>query len=345
VTLLNDSTQTSSPNSLQELPINSAEAAKPLKISVIIIAKNARESIRYTLNSLRDQNRKPDDILIIVPSMDDETVETAKEYGVRVELDPKATRGSARAVGVEKTTGDIVAFIDAECIAHPDWLKVLETVYLENKDVLVQGGPIHRTLDLKQAEMAQTLPPCYPLRYVNFVPTANLSFRRNVVNIAGNFNERLHEGEDLEFCIRVTNHKIPIVLNPAAIVLHLDKTTWSLIRRYANYGKSRAKIFFIHRRSVLPAALIAIFRVVLIPIAILALIIQRYDIFLIAIGLPFAHQVYKFFRYTWQVTDSTLSAFLLDIVLSYTLYLFFTWRLLYLVFSPSARRKITQIVK
>jgi len=335
----------SSPNSTQELSSNPTEAANPLRISIIIIAKNAQDSIRYTLNSLGNQSRKPDEILVVVPSMDDDTVGTAKEYGVRVELDSKATRGSARAVGVEKTTGDIVAFIDAECIAHPDWLRVLETIYLDKKEVLVQGGPIHRILDLKQTSMTKSLPPYYPLRYTNFVPTANLSFRRSVVDIAGNFNERLHEGEDLEFCIRVTEHKIPIVLNPAAIVLHLDKTTWSLIRRYANYGKSRAKVFFIHKRSVLPAALIATFRVILIPITLLALIFQRYDIFLIAIGLPFVHQVYKFLRSSWQINDLTLTAFLLDIVLSYTLYLFFMWRLLHLIFSPSARKKIPQLNK
>jgi len=331
-----------SPDSLHELSSNTSDTNNPLRISVVIIAKAAQDSIRYTLDSLRGQSRKPDEILVVVPSMDDGTVLTAREYGVPVEMDPNDTRGSARAVGVTKTKGDIVVFIDAECIAHPEWIKVLETVYLDKKEVLIQGGPIHRTLNLKNASMTKTLPPCYPLRYVNFVPTANLSFRRKVVEIAGNFNERLHEGEDLEFCIRVRAHKIPIALNPAAIVLHLDKTTGSLVKRYANYGRSRAKVLFIHKRSVLPAALVAIFHILLIPVAILALILLRYDIFLIAVGLPLAHQIYKFSRATWQINDPTLSAFLLDILLSYTLYFFFMWRLLQSIFNPRARKRITE---
>jgi glycosyltransferase involved in cell wall biosynthesis len=338
---LKDPLHSSSTDTLHKVSGNTTDTSNSLRISVVIIAKDAQESIRYTLDSLRGQSRKPDEILVVVASMDDKTVLTANEYGVSIELDPNDTRGSARAVGVRKTTGDIVAFIDAECIAHPEWLKVLETVYLDKKEVLVQGGPIHRTLNLKNAPMTKSLPPCYPLIYVNFVPTANLSFRRSVVDIAGNFNERLHEGEDLEFCIRVSEHKIPIVLNPAAIVLHLDKTTGSLVKRYANYGRSRAKVFFIHKRSVLPAALMGIFKVLLIPIAILALIFSRYDVFLIAVALPLAHQIYKFWKATWQINDQTISAFMLDILLSYTLYIFFMWRLLYLIFNPRARKKIT----
>jgi glycosyltransferase involved in cell wall biosynthesis len=289
---------------------------------------------------LKAQSRKPDEILVVVPSMEDSTVETTKEYGVRAVLDPKAIRGSARAIGVKHSTGSIVAFIDAECRAHPEWLRVLEMVYLENREVMVQGGPIHRTLDLKNTVMDSSLPSIYPLRYVNFIPTANLSFRREVIDRVGNFNERLHEGEDLDFCIRVTKHKICIALNPAAIVLHLDKTTLSLVRRYANYGKSRAKVFFIHKRSVFTAALVATVRVVLIPVAIWALIIQRYDILLVAVGLPLAHQFYKFFKSSWQVNDITVSSFLLDIVLCYTLYFFFLWRFLFLLLSPRTRRKI-----
>jgi glycosyltransferase involved in cell wall biosynthesis len=272
--------------------------------------------------------------------MEDSTVKTAEEYGVRVVLDPKATRGSARAVGVTSSIGSIVAFIDAECIAHPEWLRVLEKVYLENGEVLVQGGPIHRTVELKNAVMPSSLPSIYPLGYVNFIPTANLSFRKEVVGMVGNFNERLHEGEDLDFCMRLMEHKISIALNPAAIILHLDKTTRSMIRRYANYGKSRAKVFFIHKRSVLVAAVVATVRVLLIPVAIWALIVQRYDILLVAVGLPLAHQLYRFFKSSWQINDISVSSFLLDVILSYTLYFFFVSRFLFLLFSPGARRKI-----
>jgi len=113
-----------------------------------------------------------------------------------------------------------------------------------------------------------------------------------------------------------------------------------MIRRYANYGKSRAKVFFIHKRSVLMAAVVATVRVLLIPVAIWALIVQRYDILLVAVGLPLAHQLYRFFKSSWQINDISVSSFLLDVVLSYTLYFFFVSRFLFLLFSPGARRKL-----
>jgi glycosyltransferase involved in cell wall biosynthesis len=339
VSVLTESDNLNMVKATSKLSTSETKTDDPLTFSVVIIAKNAPDSIRFTLNSLNAQTRKPDEILIVVPSMDDPTVKTANEYGVKTILDPKATRGSARGIGVTESTSDIVAFIDAECRAHPEWLHSLEKVYLENKDVKVQGGPIHRTLDLRNCKMDSVLPNIYPLKYVEFIPTANISFRREVADIAGNFNPRLHEGEDLDFCIRVIEKKIGIVLNPAAIVLHLDKTTQSVIKRYANYGKSRAKVFFLHKRKVLVAAIVAFVNILLIPVAIWALVFQQWIILLLAVGLPFAHQLYRFFGSGWQKSDSTVSAFFFNIVLSYTLYFFFFIRFFRLLFSPKLRKR------
>jgi glycosyltransferase involved in cell wall biosynthesis len=316
------------------------QKGSPLSISVIIIAKSAQNTIRYSLESIRKQSRKPDEIVVVVPTPEDSTLEALKEYPeVQVVIDRKATRGSARAVGTRQATGDIITFTDAECIAHSEWLRVLEKLYLERKEVLVQGGPIVRIRDIRQAPREEFLPSSYPIRYVKFIPTANFSFRREVVNLIGNFDERLHEGEDLDFCARLSKHNISVVLNLGAKIYHLDRTTFSLIKRYMNYGKSRAKVFFIHLRFVFYATLIAIIHIILIPIAIWALIIQRYDIFLIAIGLPLLHEFYKFQKvFDWQKKESSAKMFLLDIVLSYSLYASFIFHFFYYLIKLTEER-------
>lgn len=302
-----------------------------MSISVVIIAKSAQDTIRYTLDSLRKQSRKPDEVIVVVPSNDDDTLKPLKGYPeVKIVIDSKSTRGSARAAGIQHAIGDIITFTDAECTAHSEWLKALETLYLEREDVLVQGGPIVRIRDLRQAPQRGILSPSCHIKKVRFIPTANFSFRREVVSIAGNFDERLHEGEDLDFCARLLKHGIAIILNSGALIYHLDKTIFSLMKRYVNYGKSRAKVFFIHRRYVFSAALVAIIHILLIFTSIFALTIHRYDISLAAIGLSLAHQFYNFKRSSKAHEKGlAIKRFAMSVISSYALYTSFIVHFLY----------------
>lgn len=308
-----------------------------MSISVVIIAKSAQDTIRYTLDSLREQCRKPDEIIVVVPSIEDNTLESLKGYPeVRVVIDRGATRGSARATGTRYSKGDIITFIDAECVAHSEWLKALEILYLKRKDILVQGGPIARVRDLGEAPQCEVLFPSYRIKQIKFIPTANFSFRREVVSIAGNFDERLHEGEDLDFCARLLKHNIAIILNFEALIYHLDRTIFSLMKRYMNYGKSRARVFFIHRRFVFPAALVATIHFLLIFSSIWALIIQRYDIFLAAIGLSLLHQFINFRRVSnWQRNILTARMFVTNVIISYVLYVSFIVHFVHLLIDAN----------
>jgi glycosyltransferase involved in cell wall biosynthesis len=324
---------------LKEKPL---QKGSPLSFSVVIIAKNAQNTIRYTLESLKKQSRKPDEIIVVVSSPEDNTLEALKDYPeVQVVIDSKATRGSARATGVRQATGDIIAFTDAECVAHLEWLRVLETTYIERKDVLVQGGPIISCRDLRQTSQVEFSPSSYPINYIKFIPTANFSFRREVVSLIGNFDETLHEGEDLDFCARLSKHNIRIVLNLGAKVYHLEKTTFSLIKRYMNYGKSRARVFFMHPSFVFHASAVAAFYTILIPIAVWALIIERYDVLLIAIGLPLLHQFYNFRKvFDWRKKKLTTKTFVLNFALSYSLYASFVVSFFYYLIKLNKKRFI-----
>jgi glycosyltransferase involved in cell wall biosynthesis len=293
----------------------------PLSISVVIIAKDAQGTIPYTLDSLRKQSRKPDEIIVVVPTPNDNTVIALKDYPeVHIAIDEKRRRGAARALGVQQTSGAIIAFIDAECIAHSEWLKALEIIYLEKKEVMAQGGPIigfrYFGQPAKDPSKSDT-----PIKYVKFLPTANFSVRREAAILVGNFNEKLHEGEDLDFCVKLAEHNIHVAFNPNAIVRHMDKSTFDLLKRYFNYGKSRSRVLFLHPRSTFSAALIATVSIVSIPIAIFALLIQRYDILFVVVGLPLLRMIYNFQKWrNWQIRPFLAREFVHDFLLAYTLY-------------------------
>lgn len=306
-----------------------------VRISVVIIAKNAHDTIHYALDSLRNQSRRPDEIIVVLPSIHDNAIELLKEYPEARQVvtgkSSKQTRGGARKLGVQCTTKDIVAFVDADCAAHAGWLEALEKLYLKREEISVQGGTIVGVRDLGHIRMPkdEKLWKEVRFRYVKFLSTANFSFRRKLIDVIGNFDEGLHEGEDLDFCARLLKRKINMVLNPEAMVYTLIKSPSLSIKRATSYGKSRARLLFTHRTYLLSATLVALIHVFLVLVSILAMVFHQYDIFLLGIGLSSIHQLYKWRglkRHNREALAKTLAK---NVVTSYVLYFSFVVHFFY----------------
>jgi cellulose synthase/poly-beta-1,6-N-acetylglucosamine synthase-like glycosyltransferase len=78
-------------------------------------------------------------------------------------------------------------------------------------------------------------------------PTANLAFRREVINEIGLFDSNCQTGEDLDMCIRVAKTKWEIFFEPRAVVKHKHRTSFrELIKQWQGYGAWHPYIFKKH---------------------------------------------------------------------------------------------------
>ncbi len=95
-------------------------------ISVVITTRNEERNIRALLDSLMVQEG-PLEIVVVDAASEDRTRDIVTDYASRsdtVQLTVKGgTRGTSRNHGIEVSRGDAIAFIDADCIANPFWLK------------------------------------------------------------------------------------------------------------------------------------------------------------------------------------------------------------------------------
>ncbi len=114
-------------------------------ISVIIPAYNAGKGIKKTVKSLQNQTYENIEILIVDGGPDDGTAKicnTIAETDNRVVVHTKTNGGisSARNYGIEKATGEYIAFLDAgdECSAlYID--KLYQAVIRDNSDISICG--------------------------------------------------------------------------------------------------------------------------------------------------------------------------------------------------------------
>ena len=109
-------------------------------VSVIITTKNEEKNIESCLRSIKKQNYS--NIEIIVVDNDSfgsakEAVETFSErekVTIKYFIQPKQSNSKTANMGIEKSNGEIIAFIDDDAIADENWLKEIEKTF-EKKEV------------------------------------------------------------------------------------------------------------------------------------------------------------------------------------------------------------------
>lgn len=86
------------------------------RVSVIIPAYQASGTIRRAIDSVLGQTRPPDEILVVDDGSHDPLADAVRPYGARVCLLRKPNGGvaSARNLGLDLATGELIAFLDAD---------------------------------------------------------------------------------------------------------------------------------------------------------------------------------------------------------------------------------------
>ncbi len=118
--------------------------AKHFSVSVVIATCNRASWLQDTLLSLTAQTRPPDEVVVVDNGSEDTTKEVISSFGDRLNIKYiyEAVRGIpyARNRGIRNASGDIIAFIDDDCIADENWLKYIEIPFIRDPNVGAVGG-------------------------------------------------------------------------------------------------------------------------------------------------------------------------------------------------------------
>jgi len=109
------------------------------RISIYIPAHNAAEYLPRCIEALLKQTTAPDEILVIDDGSKDNTAEIAKRYQQVTLLRHGSNLGlgAARNTALRKARNEIVASLDADCVADPAWL---ERLALNMSDERIAGA-------------------------------------------------------------------------------------------------------------------------------------------------------------------------------------------------------------
>lgn len=178
-----------------------------MKISVVIPAYNEERYLPKTLDSLKALDRNPDEIIVVDGASTDKTAEIAKKHGATVITVAHKGIGFARQQGLLKTTGDIVAYTDADTIVPKDWLvKIEETLSGPGVSCVfgtfrVPDGwlPYRFYINILQPVLNQI----YFFFGVPMAPGQNIAFLRQKALDVGGFPTDYKIAEDIEMARRL----------------------------------------------------------------------------------------------------------------------------------------------
>jgi mycofactocin glycosyltransferase len=225
-------------------------------VTIVIPVRDRPRELAECLASL-DALRYPRDLLDVVVVDDGSAGPPAVPEGVRLlRLPSSIGPAGARNAGARVARGDVLAFLDSDCVAEPGWLEGL-LPELADPEVAAAGGRIRAAFERSWLERYEAVrspldlggarAAAGPGRPVPYLVTANLAVRRADFEAAGGFDERLRWGEDVDLCWRLHGAGRRLVYQPAGEVRHRHRGgVRAFAATRAAYARSEAALLARH---------------------------------------------------------------------------------------------------
>ncbi|MEJ2662373.1 MAG: mycofactocin biosynthesis glycosyltransferase MftF, partial [Desulfobacteraceae bacterium] len=225
------------------------------QVSIIIPVRNREKDLVQCLRSLVSLRYPTQrmEIIVVDDASYDGSLQAATQFPVKtIAIKTHKQASYCRNFAGRQARGEILAFIDSDCVADPLWLKELIPGF-RDPAVGAVGGMVdsyfeNRALDryekVKSSLQVSTWHKRSSKRERSFyVPSCNLLIRRHLFLELGGFREDLHVGEDVDLCWRLQDKGLAIEYKPVGKVYHKHRNRlWPFCRRRFQYGTSEPEL-------------------------------------------------------------------------------------------------------
>ena len=195
-----------------------------MRASVIIPCRNAERIVGDAVRSALSQTTPPLEVLVVDDASTDGSAEAARRAGARViRSSRRRYAGGARNLGIEAAAGDVLAFLDADVVAPPDWLERVAAALASDPEIVAVGGRVRNgrpglygdlDLFLNHSEWIAG----GPARTKGLIPTLAVAYRRDAVGPIRFVETNL--GEDASFGADVLEKGGLLWYDPGILMTH-----------------------------------------------------------------------------------------------------------------------------
>ena len=207
--------------------------------SIIVCVRDQADALDACLGRLarlQPPERAAVEILVVDNRSTDEATEVVARrsrdfpFPLRCLSEPVPGLARARNRGVRAAHSEVIAFLDADCLAARDWIARICEAFDADPEAMILGGRVElhdrrdRRVTIKGTKHYQRLTGVHQLD--GFLHGCNFAFRRRIVATIGLFDVRLGKGgpvpsaEDADFVYRGFRAGLKVVYSPDCVVEH-----------------------------------------------------------------------------------------------------------------------------
>lgn len=221
------------------------------RVTVAVVTRDRADSLERTLRALRELDYPSFEILAVDNDSSDRTPDLLRELADATIFVPSARGiGFCRRTAVERASGEIVAFLDDDCVPVRSWLSHHVRRLQANPRLGLVGG---RVVNIgfgagKENKGLSRLDRNGTCRFVeaaeaDFYGNENLAFRREIVLSIGNYDPFFNVMAEIDLQTRLKRAGFETEYAPEASVEH-HYTGRSLKRRHVFQGPELVRLYF-----------------------------------------------------------------------------------------------------
>lgn len=195
-----------------------------MKLSVVIPCLNEEAFIGQCIRSVQNDlgTNSEVEIVVVDAGSSDQTTVIAESCGVQVVNHPRSTIAAQRNAGVRLSSGEVIAFLDADCTVAEGWVQ--NGLELFRSPEVLGGGcppsvPSQDTTWVQRGWSFLKRKRRPDRMSVRWIPSANVWVRRWVFEQIGGFKEHLETCEDADLGFRISDLG-PMISDPSLRVYH-----------------------------------------------------------------------------------------------------------------------------
>lgn len=214
------------------------------RVTVIICTRDRPQQLECCLEGLRAQQFRDFDVLVVDNGISEATGEICRAHGVSCIREPAPGLTRARNLGARAARGELVAYIDDDAVAEPQWLMALAAEFDDTavgavagrtRYMKAAGNPLVMTSEDAVGEVEprphrrfdRSVDGWFSLACFGGIGDGNtMMFRRELLTSVVRFDERIGRGcaidsgdEHVAFMSLISDG-IQVVHTPAAVVRH-----------------------------------------------------------------------------------------------------------------------------
>jgi glycosyltransferase involved in cell wall biosynthesis len=222
-------------------------------LTVVILTYNSGATIGTCLESLVQQEYPDFEVVVVDDDSTDSTLSVVSRYSPRLRLSVRRNGAHniprGRNIGLACSRTDLVAFVDSDDTAAPDWTRVIVETFREQPEIALISGnrvPAHRTSTAHAIALNDDAIRRLFGGDIMAFSAGNCAVNRKVMQDA-HFDEYFRFGEDLELVSRIRGHYRCSHVPRMKINYYSRDTFWDYAKQMYKYGFMKQYVSFVSR--------------------------------------------------------------------------------------------------